>query len=226
MTAPARAALYMAGGSTLTTCARHAERAGLRVVTMIDEDRPGVGLAGARLNGLVDRLGDGEFEVIVADAGAGRVVTIAAVFVIPASVPHHDVLVLIALVAVLGTLYLQGLTLPWLTRVLRVVPNDPAADALARATLLQKAADAGNTVLASCEQQDDPAVVRMIRDRQDQRTFAAWERLSTQVGQESPEGTDILVTMNVVPRPAREPAFVSSFPMHWSSKPCATYVTV
>ena len=79
MTAPARAALYMAGGSTLTTCARHAERAGLRVVTMINEDRPGVGLAGARLNGLVDRLGDREFEVIVADAGAGRVVTIAAV---------------------------------------------------------------------------------------------------------------------------------------------------
>nr|WP_255719914.1 Na+/H+ antiporter [Brachybacterium sp. ACRRE] len=124
--------------------------------------------------------------VVTGWAGMRGVVTIAAVFVIPASVPHHDVLVLIALVAVLGTLYLQGLTLPWLTRVLRVVPNDPAADALARATLLQKAADAGNTVLASCEEQDDPAVVQMIRDRQDQRTFAAWERLSTQVGQESP----------------------------------------
>ncbi|UQN28310.1 Na+/H+ antiporter [Brachybacterium kimchii] len=124
--------------------------------------------------------------VVTGWAGMRGVVTIAAVFVIPASVPHHDVLVLIALVAVLGTLYLQGLTLPWLTRVLRVVPNDPAADALARATLLQKAADAGSTVLASCEEQDDPAVVQMIRDRQDQRTFAAWERLSTQVGQESP----------------------------------------
>nr|WP_246482823.1 Na+/H+ antiporter [Brachybacterium halotolerans] len=124
--------------------------------------------------------------VVTGWAGMRGVVTIAAVFVIPASVPHHDVLVLIALVAVLGTLYLQGLTLPWLTRVLRVVPNDPAADALARATLLQKAADAGNTVLASCGEQDDPAVVQMIRDRQDQRTFAAWERLSTQVGQESP----------------------------------------
>ncbi|WP_152352529.1 Na+/H+ antiporter [Brachybacterium subflavum] len=124
--------------------------------------------------------------IVTGWAGMRGVVTIAAVFVIPASVPHHDVLVLIALVAVLGTLYLQGLTLPWLTRVLRVVPNDPAADALARATLLQKAADAGGAVLADCEEQDDPAVVQMIRDRQDQRTFAAWERLSTQVGQESP----------------------------------------
>lgn len=79
MKAPARAALYTVLGSSLTTCARHAERAGLRVVTMIDEKRPGVGLAGARLNSLIDRLGDGEFEVIVANAGAGRVVTIAAV---------------------------------------------------------------------------------------------------------------------------------------------------
>lgn len=79
MTAPARAALYTAEGSTLIACARHAERAGLRVVTMVDEDQPGVGLAGAGLDALVDRLGDGEFEVIVADAGDGRVVTIAGV---------------------------------------------------------------------------------------------------------------------------------------------------
>lgn len=80
MSAGARAALYMAEGSTLLTCARHAERVGLRVVTMIEEDGDGVGfgLAGARLNALVERLGDGEFEVIVADAGFGRVVTIAA----------------------------------------------------------------------------------------------------------------------------------------------------
>lgn len=80
MNAGARAALYTAEGSTLKTCARHAERAGLRVVTMIEEDPDGVAsrLGGAKLQALVDRLGDGEFEVIVADAGSGRVVTIAA----------------------------------------------------------------------------------------------------------------------------------------------------
>ncbi len=60
------------------TCARHADRAGFRVVTIIDENDPGVGLGGDRLNGLIDRLGDGEFEVIVADAGSNRVVTIAS----------------------------------------------------------------------------------------------------------------------------------------------------
>ena len=79
MTAPPRAALYTAEGSTLIACARHAERAGFRVVTMVDEDQPNVGLAGAGLDALVDRLGKGEFEVIVADVGDGRVVTIAGV---------------------------------------------------------------------------------------------------------------------------------------------------
>jgi len=74
----ARAALYTAERSVLAIC-RQAERAGFRIVTMVDEDVPGIGFAGTRLNALVDRLGGGEFEVIVADAGAGRVVVISAV---------------------------------------------------------------------------------------------------------------------------------------------------
>lgn len=124
--------------------------------------------------------------IVTGWAGMRGVVTIAAVFVIPATVPHHDLLVLIALTVVLGTLYLQGLTLPALSRVLGVQPDDPAADALARATLLQKAADAGFEELATCEEADPHGVSDAIRDRLDRRTFAAWERLSTTSGQESP----------------------------------------
>lgn len=134
----------------------------------------------------VDRREPWSHTLVTGWAGMRGVVTIAAVFVIPADVPHHDILVLAALVVVLGTLYLQGLTLPWLTRVLHVQPADPAADALARATLLQKAADAGLTELETCAAQDDEGVVRTIRERLDQRTFAAWERLSTRAGQEPP----------------------------------------
>lgn len=80
MNAPDRAALYSIRGSALTSCARVAEGYGLRVVTMVDEDLSDQSspLAGDRLSRLIDRLGDGEFEVIVADAGSGRVVTIAA----------------------------------------------------------------------------------------------------------------------------------------------------
>lgn len=95
-------------------------------------------------------------------------------------------LVLCALVVVLGTLYLQGLSLPWLTRALGVRPNDPAVDALARATLLQQASEAGLHELDRCDHHEDHGVAESIRARLDQRTFAAWERLSTRTGEESP----------------------------------------
>jgi hypothetical protein len=87
MTAATRAALITAEEgppAALIASARHAERVGWRVVTMVDEEpaRPeadcGAGLGGPRLRALVARLGQGEFEVIVADAGLGRLVTITA----------------------------------------------------------------------------------------------------------------------------------------------------
>lgn len=124
--------------------------------------------------------------LVISWAGMRGVVTIAAVFVIPADVPHHDLLVLASLTVVLGTLYLQGLSLPWLTRVLRVPPQDPAADALARASLLHKAGEAGLVELRACEQDAPEEVCADIRTRVEQRDFAAWERLSTTEGEESP----------------------------------------
>lgn len=90
MSAGARAALYTTQGSTLMHCARYAELGGLRVVTMIDEEQVDIGFAGIRLKGLVDRLSQGEFEVIVADAGSGRVVTIAPM--LSEATAHSDTL--------------------------------------------------------------------------------------------------------------------------------------
>ena len=71
------------------------------------------------------------------------VVTLAAAFVIPADAAHREVLLLIAFTVVAGTLFIQGLSLPWVARRLRVPSPDPAEDALARATLLQQASKAG-----------------------------------------------------------------------------------
>jgi len=112
-------------------------------------------------------------------AGMRGVVTLAAAFVIPAGVPHREVLLLIAFTVVAGTLLIQGLTLPWLRRALRVIPPDPAEHALSRATLLQQATQAAEERLAAMEFDDPHDVAALIRQRSDQRNFAAWERLGT-----------------------------------------------
>lgn len=119
-------------------------------------------------------------------AGMRGVVTLAAAFVIPESVAHREVLLLIAFTVVAGTLLIQGLSLPWLRRVLRVSPPDPAEHALARATLLQQATQAAEDRLAELEFDDPHDVIGLIRQRSDQRNFAAWERLATNAELTSP----------------------------------------
>ena len=119
-------------------------------------------------------------------AGMRGVVTLAAAFVIPEDAPHREVLLLIAFSVVAGTLFLQGLTLPWLTRVLDVPAPDPAEDALARATLLQKAADAGFERLEELDYEDHHGVEERVRARLEQRTFAAWEQLGTTTDEVTP----------------------------------------
>jgi len=119
-------------------------------------------------------------------AGMRGVVTLAAAFVIPETTPHREVLLLIAFTVTAGTLFIQGLSLPWVARRLRVPSPDPAEDALARATLLQQASKAALHRLDELEYDDSQGVVDLIRQRLDQRNFAAWERLSTVANRESP----------------------------------------
>ncbi len=123
------------------------------------------------------------YVAIVGWAGMRGVVTLAAAFAIPRDAPHREVLVLVALVVTAGTLALQGLTLPWLARRLRVPGPDPREDALARAELMTAASQAGLSRLAELESDLDGederhrGVVAMLRTRLEQRDFAAWERL-------------------------------------------------
>lgn len=119
-------------------------------------------------------------------AGMRGVVTLAAAFVIPEETEHREVLLLIAFTVVAGTLFIQGLSLPWVARRLRVPAPDPLDDALARAALLQQASKAGFAALEELEHDDPHGVGEVIRQRVDQRNFAAWEQLSTTQGQESP----------------------------------------
>jgi CPA1 family monovalent cation:H+ antiporter len=114
------------------------------------------------------------------------VVTLAAAFVIPADTQDREVLLLIAFTVVAGTLFVQGLSLPWLTRRLRVPSPDPLEDALARATVLQQASKAGFKRLRELEYDDPHDVFDLIKQRIEQRNFAAWERLGTVADQETP----------------------------------------
>ncbi len=126
------------------------------------------------------------YTFVLGWAGMRGVVTLAAAFVIPEEAVHRDILLLAAFTVVAGTLFLQGLTLPWVARRLHVPSPDPAADALARATLLQQASKAGFATLEEMDHDDPHGVHDLIRQRIDQRNFAAWERLATVEDDETP----------------------------------------
>jgi CPA1 family monovalent cation:H+ antiporter len=126
------------------------------------------------------------FTFVLGWAGMRGVVTLAAAFVIPDDTRYREVLLLMAFTVTAGTLFLQGMSLPWVARRLRVPGPDPAEDALARATLLQQASKAALHRLEELEYDDSQGVVDLIRQRLDQRNFAAWERLSTVADRESP----------------------------------------
>ena len=119
-------------------------------------------------------------------AGMRGVVTLAAAFVIPADTQHREILLLIAFTVVAGTLFVQGLSLPLLARVMNVPSPDPMDDALARATLLQQASKAGHVAMDSMEYDDPHGMREIIVQRNDQRNFSAWERLGTTLDQETP----------------------------------------
>ena len=129
------------------------------------------------------------FTFLLGWAGMRGVVTLAAAFIIPKETDNREVLLMIAFTVVAGTLLVQGLSLPWFARRLHVPSPDPLDDALARATLLQQASKAALEELEELERTenaDQTEVYDLIRQRLDQRNFAAWERLGTTADQESP----------------------------------------
>ena len=107
------------------------------------------------------------YTFVLGWAGMRGVVTLAAAFVIPEDTRYREVLLLMAFTVVAGTLFIQGMSLPWVARRLRVPGPDPAEDALARATLLQQASKAALHRLDELEYDDsagrrraDPAAAR------------------------------------------------------------------
>jgi CPA1 family monovalent cation:H+ antiporter len=121
---------------------------------------------------------DWRVTTVIAWAGMRGVVTLAAVFLLPPQTPGRSLLALAAFTVVAGTLLIQGSTLPWLVRRLKLPGPDLAEDALQAAGLVNAATDAGLAVLDELATDNDPPeVLEELRARARKRTNRIWEQL-------------------------------------------------
>ena len=140
---------------------------------------------------------------VLAWAGMRGVVTLAAAFLLPPG-PLRAVLITIAFTVVAGTLVLQGATLPWVARRLKVPAPDPAADALSRARLLHTAASAGQAALDDEDFDDHDGIRAELLAGLEARTRAAWQRLGVTQETESPAETTSRLRRTMIHAERRE----------------------
>jgi monovalent cation/hydrogen antiporter len=94
-------------------------------------------------------------EMTVASwAGMRGVVTLVAALALPPNFPERDRLIFVAFVVISVTLLLQGLTLPWLVRRLKVSASD-GEQREAEQSLLHRARDAGFQRLDELRDEED-----------------------------------------------------------------------
>jgi Na+/H+ antiporter len=117
-------------------------------------------------------------------SGMRGVVSLAAASSVPAEVPGRDLVLLLAFAVTVGTLLIQGLSLPWLIRKLGVRGDENFADTLAEAQAAHTASLAAVARLNDLvEDEDDntPAhIVDKLRAMAENSGNAAWERLGRQ----------------------------------------------
>lgn len=129
-----------------------------------------------RRSGQAPRLSWQE-SAIISWAGMRGVVTIAAALTLPLGAPLRATLVLVALATTIGTLVLQGLTLPLLARALGVRGPDPREDALQEATVLRATMARGLAAAQEAAGPGDTAVLERLQESYELRVNRAWERL-------------------------------------------------
>ncbi|MFC5139152.1 Na+/H+ antiporter [Actinomycetospora rhizophila] len=121
---------------------------------------------------------------VISWAGMRGVVTLAAAFAIPHGIggdpamPGYNVVVFAAFVVTVGTLLLQGLTLPTLIRRLHVRDKGAQRDVLDEAAAKQAAAEAALGRLDELTDEHTPQhVTEQLRTWAQHRSNGAWERL-------------------------------------------------
>ena len=116
-------------------------------------------------------------------AGLRGVISLAAAAALSSGVPQRNLLVFLTFTTVLGTLLVQGLTLPALIRGLgvRAGPDEHRADVVAQAMAQEAASEAGLRRLEEAAAEDPagapPEVVERLRRLAGYRQAGAWERL-------------------------------------------------
>ncbi|MEV6576605.1 Na+/H+ antiporter [Streptomyces sp. NPDC051582] len=119
--------------------------------------------------------------VIVGWAGMRGVVSLAIAFSVPISVPHRNLILFLTFTTVIGTLVVQGLTLPPLIRLLRLPQRDVQAETLAEAQAQSEASRAAEDrlaeLLAEPENALAPPLAERLRTVMERRRNAVWERL-------------------------------------------------
>ncbi|MDX3240655.1 Na+/H+ antiporter [Streptomyces sp. ME18-1-4] len=126
--------------------------------------------------------------IVIGWAGMRGVVSLAIAFSIPLTVnhgdtpfPHRNLILFLTFTTVIGTLVLQGLTLPPLIRLLRFPQPDPQAATLAEANAQAQAsrvAEERLDALLSDERNTlPPPLADRLRSVLERRRNAVWERL-------------------------------------------------
>jgi Na+/H+ antiporter len=126
-----------------------------------------------------------KYPTVVAWAGMRGVITLAAALALPPTLadgrPYpRDLFVWLAFSVIVGTLVLQGITLPAVAQLLRIPGDDPKQDALAEASVQQAAARAARERLereTSGNGQVPDAVLERLHTVLADRANLAWERL-------------------------------------------------
>ncbi|GGR75683.1 Na+/H+ antiporter [Streptomyces nojiriensis] len=137
---------------------------------------------------------DWKAPVIVGWAGMRGVVSLAIAFSVPVDVPHRNLILFLTFTTVIGTLVVQGLTLPPLIRALKLPPKDVQAETLAEAQAQSEASRAAEERLAELLEEPEnstlpPPLADRLRTVMERRRNAVWERLG-EVNPETGESAD------------------------------------
>jgi CPA1 family monovalent cation:H+ antiporter len=117
---------------------------------------------------------------VVSWAGMRGVVSLAAALSLPLDTDRRDLLLISTIAVIVGTLCVQGLTLPWVIRKVDLEPPDPRLDALQQARAQQLATTEAIARLRelAAEEHPPPEVVDRLERFAELRAFIAWENLA------------------------------------------------